>query len=127
MFEIKTATSDDLLSVVKIHRNCFIDSFSSSIGKRLLFEYYNSYFTKYPDLFIVAKNQDEIIGYAMGYLCGEQNTTKLFLKTHFFALFLRTLFGLITFDRRVWKRFFRKPTRVIFSDDVFSKVQEEKR
>lgn len=105
---IYKAQPEDIAKVVDIHLTCFKDSFSSSLGRRLLSDYYKSYLKHSPDLFLIAKYNDEIAGFVVGYRCENKEAFLEFKKRNRFKIILRVLLRLVVFDKRVFKKIFTK-------------------
>lgn len=109
MLHVRIAESKDLEHIAKTHIECFSNHFSSSLGERLLKKYYECFLNAYPDLFLVALDNNQIIGFAMGYPFQGGNQTRRFIHKHFFLFSLRFLFLLfIRFDKRAWGKVFSK-------------------
>ena len=88
---IRKATVEDLKEVVKVHKQCFLNNFSSQIGKSLLEKFYKTYLIENPDLFLICIYNNKLIGFCMGYLHGEKNLSKLFIKQNFIPFLFRCL------------------------------------
>ena len=104
---IKRASIEELESIAQAHCVCFPDSFSTKLGQKrhLLQKLYLEYLKDNPELFLVAKNEDDdIVGFCMGYYCEKNNYQKAFLKHNFVSIFIRMAFLLITFNPIAWKK-----------------------
>jgi len=69
MIRYRLAEARDLPKVVKTHMACFPGYFLTSLGEVLLQKYYREYLEE-DNLFILAERNEEIVGFAMGYLRG---------------------------------------------------------
>lgn len=67
---IRQATLADLDEIVRVHKICFPESFSTALGNtkggKILASYYKEYLDADPDLFIVSENKSGINGFCMG-------------------------------------------------------------
>lgn len=124
MITIRQANVNDIGDIVETHIECFPDSYSSSIGKNLLSKYYLNYLINYPDLFLIALDNEKVVGFVMGYLCGTKNLANNFVKTHLFSLLVRSIARLLVFDKRVWRKIIRKKNDVLFVDEQFSLIDD---
>lgn len=101
---IRSACVDDLNRIAHIHIKCFPNSFSTALGKSLLKKFYLQYMKKYPDLFLVAADDDYIAGFCMGYLCDGGNCNRSFAMRNIASLALRYIILLIKGNKMAWKR-----------------------
>lgn len=88
---IREAKLEDLEQIVKVHIRCFPDSFSTQLGEKLLEKFYLEYLKEIPDLFLIAEEDSNIVGFCMGYLCEDNEYMKKFLKHNFIAISIRCL------------------------------------
>jgi len=102
MIKYRLATKDDMTSIVNVHKKCFPDSFSSTLGNGVLKEYYMSYYDQHR-LFIIAEENDQIIGFCMGYESGSK-AYSLFINKERINLVLSILKGLLCFNKITWKK-----------------------
>lgn len=102
---VRNATREDLPEIASVHMNCFPDYFSSKVGKNLLVKFYAEYLENFPDLFVVARDEDEnkIIGFANGYILGK-DIQKGFVKKNVVKIAFRVLLKLICLDKTTWRR-----------------------
>ena len=120
---IRQATKDDLGIIVKVHKACFPNSFSTQLGD-LLVEFYEEYMLDNPDLFIVSVDETlgAIAGFCMGYLCEKSDHIQLFVRHNRIRFCLRCLFLAITgnkpFYKKVAKVFGRKKQPPVIVDDT---------
>ena len=106
-FTIRAATENDMYEISEVHRTCFTDNFSSSLGVKLLSKYYLEFYTENPSLFYVCVNADgKICGFVMGYILGATNAISSFLKNNRFSMALRVFMLLLKFDRLAWRKVF---------------------
>lgn len=89
---IQKATVKDLREIVQVHIKCFPNSFSSQIGSKLLENYYFEYLSMNPDLFLIAVENNNIVGFCMGYLCENTGFSKRFIKKNFASLGCKVIF-----------------------------------
>ena len=102
---IRQANLSDLEKIASVHIECFPNSFSSSLGKRLLRKFYYEYIIDVPELFLVCENENhEIVGFCMGYYMENNNYTSKFFKHNWLSIILRFLFNLLIFDKRSWNK-----------------------
>lgn len=125
----KNATLEDLKSIVKVHKKCFKNSFSSKIGNYLLKKYYLLYLDHYPNLFYVAKEDQEVVGFCMGYLCNDHYLTKTFIRHYKIPMFLRCVFLTLIFNKQMWNKIFnffkKKKSKYEIIDNDFSNVNKK--
>lgn len=85
---------DDILSIAKIHSECFKDYFITKLGDKLIARYYAAFLGKKSE-FILCENDGEIIGFALFVRAGQTSQVKKkFIKKNFLSLSLRAA-GLI--------------------------------
>ena len=102
---VRQAQQQDLQSVAQVHSICFPDSFSTALGKKLLVKFYEEYFRDVPELFLVAENEPgQIIGFCMGYYCGNNPYMKRFFKNNPVRVALRMVWLLLSGNRAAWKK-----------------------
>ena len=102
------AQQSDIAKVVDAHLACFKDSFSSSLGKKILSNYYESYLKHSSDLFLIAKVDEKIVGFVVGYCCENKQAFAEFKKKNLIRIILRVICRLLIFDKRVYRKIFRK-------------------
>ena len=108
---IRQAKLSDLESIAQVHTECFPDSFSTALGKRLLTKFYYEYISKIPELFLVSQDQgNSINGFCMGYYMENDHYMKSFIKHNLVSVAFMMLFRLITLDKRAWKKIKKKST-----------------
>lgn len=107
---IRNATKEDLKEIALVHKECFPNSFSTHLtkGKKLLQKFYLEYLNVVPELFFVDVEDNKIVGFCMGYYPENNNFQKSFLKQNWFMVAIRTLLGLIRFDKIIYKKVFYK-------------------
>lgn len=127
---IRQATMGDLPAIASVHISCFPDSYSTSLGKRLLQKFYYEYLSKMPELFLVCVDSSgKVVGFCMGYYMERNESTKNFLKHNCFAVGIATVVGMIIGDRRVWKKLLSSPKPSSFEilDHSFDDVPLKRR
>lgn len=95
----RTATKEDLSQIADTHICCFPDYYISSLGKQLVEKYYLE-FLKENDLFIIAEDNERVIGFCMGYLIDNTHARERFMKNNFFALSGKLLVQCLSFNKR---------------------------
>ena len=108
MVTVRTATADDLERISQTHIRCFPNSLSSQMGEKLLQKYYWEFMKEDPELFVVADNGDDIVGFCMGYLCNKSGFKKNYVSNNIFALALRCVVLAISGNRVFYKRISQK-------------------
>lgn len=101
---VRQATVQDLPQVVAVHIQCFPNSFSTALGKKLLVKFYTEYISNVPELFLVAEQEGKICGFCMGYYCEENPYMKRFFKHNLFAAGLRIAGQLFIGNKAAWKK-----------------------
>lgn len=66
MIDYRIATSDDMQQVAIVHEKCFPEYFTTLFGSELLAKYYEEFLKETP-LFVVAVDDNNLIGFCMGY------------------------------------------------------------
>ena len=119
---IRQATKEDLMQIAKLHITCFPESFSSQIGEGLLSRFYEEYLNSIPELFLVAEEDERLIGLCMGYYCEDNQYMKRFIKHNFIRLSLRCLLLVLKLN----KLMFLKIGHVIFKkkEQILSKREK---
>lgn len=125
----RLANTEDLPSISTIHKVCFKDSFSTQLGKRLLSRFYYEYLAQNPDLFIVAEEDDTLIGFCMGYLCKDSSIMKKFIVHNFLSFAIRCFFLIVTGNPCAWKKlkdlFNRKKESIEVVDESVNDVPDD--
>ena len=118
---------NELGGIVSVHSICFPDSFSTAMKPKLLLRFYETYYAENPNLFFIAKQDDKIIGFSMGYGYCKENLTKHFVRKNRLRFVFRCFLQLLKFDKRAWRKVFRKrKPKVIYRTDEFDNVNKEK-
>ncbi len=103
---IRQATLEDMPLVVKVHTECFPkdEHFTTLMGggNNLTQKMYEAYL-RAENLFLVAEDQGEIIGFCMGHMYGTK-AMDIFYKDNAGTLFKRTLLLLIQGHPLAWKK-----------------------
>jgi len=106
MIEYRIANEEDLPSIVKTHIKCFQGYFLTSLGKKLLYSYYKSFFDE-CNLFLVVYDDSKMIAFTMGNF-HTSKAKKNFEKKNAVRLFIRILFLCIKFDKNALERVSRR-------------------
>lgn len=101
---IRQATVYDLQQIVNVHIACFPSSFSTQMGKDLLRQMYSEYINRTPELFLVAVEDDHVVGFANGYYYNYTDYLGTFRRKNRKAFLLKVLFLLVTFNPPAWKK-----------------------
>ena len=88
MVKYCVAQNKHLDQIAEIHIKCFPDYFITSLGKELIKRYYYE-FLKEDNPFIIAIDNNNVIGFCMGYIIGHTNARNIFLKKNRITLSLR--------------------------------------
>lgn len=123
---VRKAKFQDLEGIVLEHCSSFKNSFSTCLGKKILFQYYQTYFDANPDLFFVAENKNKICGFVMGYYC-DKNPYSIFLKNNKKKILLKTLLRLLLLDCRAWSKFFRLRKKTTVLNEKFESVSKQEK
>lgn len=94
--KIRLAEISDLNEIANVHELCFKGTFISSFGHNLIKKYYEEFFNELP-LFVVAEENNQIVGFCMGYKSGSI-ARRLFIKKNVIALSMRMLYLCICFN-----------------------------
>lgn len=130
---IRQASSDDFSAIVKVHIECFPDSFSTSLARQsdLLRKYYLEFYAQSPELFIVAEDEAQrIIGFCMGYYC--ENGSQInadFKRKNFTTISFTMMKLLLLLDKAAWSKvisLIRAISRKLFRRAGSSKTQRIK-
>ncbi len=102
-YTIRAAQEQDLGTVCDVHAECFPDSFSTRLGKKLLTKYYLEFYKEAPHLFLVCENDEgKMVGFVMGYVLGKTNAISNFMKNNRLAMGMKVLGLLLRFDKLAW-------------------------
>jgi ribosomal protein S18 acetylase RimI-like enzyme len=100
---IRMAVDKDLSSIAYLHRKCFKGYFISSLGIRLIQNYYKVYLHEAPEIFFVAENTKcSLVGFVMGYF-PDSTAVKRFVKENFLSLAYRTVLLVLCLNKNAWK------------------------
>lgn len=99
MIQYRIATLDDLEQIARVHITCFPHTMWEFLGVELVRNFYEEYIRENP-LFVVATDEQQIVGLCMGYKI-PSNARKVFMQKNKKRLIKRILFGLLTFNRLV--------------------------
>ena len=93
---------DDMSEIAKVHCECFDDYFLTSLGNKLVKKYYEQYFCE-DELFVIARDDNEIVGFCMGYI-RPSHARREFERRNRFLLTLK-MFGLcVRLDKQAISR-----------------------
>lgn len=119
MFLYRLASIDDMNQIAAVHVKCFPNYFITSIGAKLLSNYYAEY-CKESNIFVVVEDDrtNKIVGFCMGYIKGETNARTLFIKNNRIKLIFRFALNILKFDFRIFKKIFfkNKKSKKVTSD-----------
>lgn len=107
---IRLANSNDLEKISKVHMVCFPKSYSSQLGKfkfaggNLLNKFYNEYLTDAPNIFYVACDNKEIVGFCMGYYMDNDQQMQKFLSKNKIKISIKTICLLLSFNKQTWNK-----------------------
>lgn len=104
---IVTAQPKDLPEVAEVHSECFPDSFSTQIGKKLLAKYYGEYMKANPGLFLVCRDEtreNRIVGFCMGYTLPGCRCSRLFIRRCALRLAARCIYLFLTGNRLFFQK-----------------------
>lgn len=104
MISYRLAEARDMAQIAETHIECFPGYFITSLGRKLIQNYYHTFWRE-NNLFVVAEDKEEIIGFCMGYINGS-NARSIFINENLYRLIWR-LFGLcMTFNLLTIKKCF---------------------
>jgi len=93
----RIATTTDLANIAQVHISCFPGTFIASFGNKLIENYYEEYI-KEENLFIIAEEGNEILGFCMGYRTGSK-ARENFMQKNKLRLALRMAWLCLTFNK----------------------------
>jgi len=102
MIEYRRAAEEDLPMIVDLHIICFPDYFLTSLGKNLLYSFYKSFYDE-CNLFIVAYDNEKMIGFIMGQL-DKSVARRNFERENALSLFFRLFWLCLRLDKEALKR-----------------------
>lgn len=111
----------DLSKVVSVHRKCFSGYFLTTMGATLLRKFYKEYYDEQKELFIVAEDNDSIVGFVMGYLTGSTARAS-FERKNRSALLINVIGRCILLDKEAIIRL-RNRIRVLFKKQTSASNQ----
>lgn len=97
MIKYRIASLTDLSSVTKTHIECFPGTFISSFGNNLIQNYYKEYIEE-DNIFVVAEENNGILGFCMGYRTGSKARNR-FMQKNKKRLILRMAWLTLSFNR----------------------------
>jgi len=104
---IRHADRNDLRQIAKVHIACFPDSFSTQMGQDLLIKMYSEYLENTPELFFVAEENNNVVGFANGYYCEWNKYIDEFEKTNKREFYKRIILLLLKGNKQAWKKAFK--------------------
>ena len=123
--DIRTANKMDLKEITEVHEQCFPNSFSTQLGKKLLEKFYYEYLSINPDLFLVGVDENKIVGFCMGYLCESNEFVKSFFGHNILSIACRCAYLLVTGNKLLiqkLKKRFDKTERFYTVDNEIDKI-----
>ena len=102
MIEYRRATEADIPMLAETHIKCFPDYFLTSLGKKLLCSYYQSFWEEH-NIFALAFDGDKMVGFAMGHLYPSE-ARRNFERKNALRLFFRLLFLCVKLDKPALER-----------------------
>lgn len=110
---LRVANLLDLKQVADVHIQCFKGTFIASFGHNLVTKYYEEFFNEAP-LFVVAEDENKIVGFCMGYKSGSKARSK-FIRKNRLRLFFKMLILCLSLNRLAISKCFNmvKPKRKI--------------
>ena len=129
---IRRAKDVDMELVAKTHSMCFNHGFTSSLhkfnkkcfGGDLAAAIYLEYLKDFPELFIVAEHDGDIVGFCMGYYLDKKNQLSQFLKHNVKRLLLKVPALLLMGDKSTWKKVYQIITRSQERVEVINPIPE---
>lgn len=102
----RIAKINDMDEIANVHICCFPNYFTSTFGNELLSAYYLEFLKEEP-LFVVAEDNNRIVGFCMGYRRGKSIAKQSFISKNKYKLFFRMLFLCMTFNKIAIKKCFQ--------------------
>lgn len=111
---IRQAKKEDLLQICKVHARCFPDSYSTQMcryaniigGGNLLVPFYGEFMKDAPELFLVAANENEIVGFCMGYYMTKQGQIQRFISKNRMKFVWKNILLLMQLNHPAWRKVF---------------------
>ena len=101
---IEKATIKDMAKVAEVHVQCFHGYFISELGTTLIQRYYQEFLLEDDNLFLIAKENENIIGFCMGYVQGKSDARNSFIRNNRFLLTVKILEKGLQFNKIVINR-----------------------
>ena len=110
---IRIAKSLDLKQIADVHIQCFKGTFIASFGHYLVTKYYEEFFNEAP-LFVVAEEENKIVGFCMGYKSGSK-ARSIFIRKNRLRLIIKMLSLCLSLNRMAISKCFNmiKPKRKV--------------
>ena len=108
MITYRNATNDDLNEIAKLHKLCFKEYFLTSLGVNLLGKYYKEYLNEGAPFVLAENDENEIIGFCMGYQDATTQAHKNFQSNNKIRLATRLFFLCCAFNKNAWIRVIAK-------------------
>lgn len=102
MINYRKALLNDMNSIAQVHRECFKGTFIASFGQDLIVKYYTEFYNECP-LFVVAEENDELVGFCMGYKTGSHARNE-FLRKNKIRLAFRMLYLCMSLNKLAIKK-----------------------
>lgn len=101
---IRHANMNDLPQIAKVHTACFPKSFSTQMGQELLQRMYFEYLERTPELFLVAEENNEIVGFSNGYYCEWNNYLREFERANKREFYTKVFMLLLKGNKQAWEK-----------------------
>lgn len=114
MLSYRIAQLEDMNKVANVHIQCFKDYFLTSFGQELISKYYEEFFLE-ENLFVIVSNEEnEIIGFAMGYIHGSKARDK-FEEKYRYDLAKNLIFRCIKFEKLALRKCLLRAKDILIS------------
>lgn len=102
MISIRSAVLADMPAVARVHIRCFPSYFSTKFGPSLLQRYYGAFWEE-DHLFVVAEDEEQIIGFCMGNRADSRAKDR-FVRKNLVRLAMRCLGLVLRGDRDILRK-----------------------
>ncbi|ROY85506.1 GNAT family N-acetyltransferase [Enterococcus gallinarum] len=121
--KFELAQCSDIPEIVNFHLKNFDGYYLTSLGKEVLENYYSFFLSNDSNIFVIVKDQGEIIGLALFVPFFDEQISN-FYKKHFLILSKNIMLKLITFNKEVLKGTLSRVKSVFNSYDMENKLPE---
>lgn len=129
---IRQAKTTDIEKISRTHAMCFGHGFTSSLyrlnykclGGDLAAEFYLEYLKDFPELFIVAESDGNIVGFCMGYYLDKRDQLSRFIKHNAARLLLKVPVLLLMGDKSTWKKTYQVIAGYQEKQDILSPLPD---